>query len=73
MSWERSAFPVSSFKGFQLKVWLKHSVAPGGELPGERVFSTDVQASGVLTSCAHVCVQQGWAVAVVGLRSSICR
>lgn len=62
VSWECSAFPSSSLKGFQLNVWLKRSVAPTGDLPGEHVFSTDVQTSGVLASCARTCVQRGWAV-----------
>lgn len=47
MSWECSAFPLGSFKGFQLNVSFKYFVAPRG-----LVFSKDVQ-TGVPTSGAH--------------------
>lgn len=52
MSWECLAFLVSSFRGFQLRVWFKHFVVPGGNLVGKRVFSKDVQISDPLASCA---------------------
>lgn len=42
---------MSSFKGFQLSVWFKCFVVPGGDLLGERVFSKEIQISGLLTSC----------------------
>lgn len=50
---------MSSFKGFQLNVWFRHFVAPGGDLPGRLVFSKDIQTGGVLTSCAHMCILLG--------------
>lgn len=49
MTWECLAFPLGSFKGFQLSVWFKYFVAPRG-----LVFSKDVQTGGVPSSGAHV-------------------
>lgn len=63
MSWECLAFPVSSFKGFQLSVWFKRFVVAGDDLPGERVFSKGVQISDLLPSrapCAYSVGMSCW-------------